>query len=42
MDMEPTAISESLNGTRAAFLGLRSIEASPIVTRPGGTAKETD
>ena len=40
--MDPTAISESLNGTWAEFLGPRFIEASPIVTRPGGTAKETD
>jgi len=29
MDMDPTAISESLNGTLAALLGIRFIEASP-------------
>ncbi|MBI3455002.1 MAG: PaaI family thioesterase [Candidatus Rokubacteria bacterium] len=29
MDTDPTAISESLNGTLAALLGIRFIEASP-------------
>ncbi len=29
MDMDPTAINESLNGTLAALLGIRLIEASP-------------
>lgn len=29
MDMDPTAINQSLNGTLAALLGIRFIEASP-------------
>ena len=29
MDMDPTAINESLDGTLAALLGIRFVEASP-------------